>query len=82
MKACDPAAVGTVKWDVRSAHPGSATVSIHAGIGPDATLFAAGGATGDAQSGPWVRPGDQFRLTDNATGRELGQITVGGPKCP
>jgi hypothetical protein len=81
MNACDPAVAGTVKWDVRSAHPESATVSIYAGTGPAAKLFVTGGASGEAQTGPWVRPGSQFQLKDQATGKDLGQITVGGPKC-
>lgn len=82
MTACNPAAVGIVKWDVRSAHPESAAVSIYAGTGPDAKLFASGGPTGDAKTGPWVHPGSQFQLKDQVTGQDLGLIIVGGPKCP
>lgn len=81
MTACDSATVATVHWDVRSAHPKVATVSIYAGFGADAKLFVTAGASGETQTGPWVRPGSQFQLKDAKTGTALGQITVGGPKC-
>ena len=81
MATCDPAATATVHWDVRSAHPEAATISIYAGVGADAKLFVTEGANGETRTGPWVRPGSQFQLKDATTGATLGQVTVGGPKC-
>lgn len=82
MASCDPAAVATLNWDVRSSHPDTQAVAIWAGAGSSSKLFSSGGAKGEAKTGPWVRPGSQFQLKDQATGEVLGQITVGGPACP
>ncbi|MBD9435080.1 hypothetical protein IB223_03150 [Pseudoxanthomonas sp. PXM03] len=75
--------VGTVRWDVRSKHPTTSDVEIM--VGPEdatATLFAAGGAFGEAQTGQWTAPGAIFRLRDKASGAELARTTVAGPDCP
>jgi hypothetical protein len=75
--------VGTVRWDVRSEHPTTSDVEIM--VGPDdatATLFAAGGAFGEAKTGQWTAPGAIFRLRDKASGAELARTTVAGPDCP
>jgi hypothetical protein len=75
--------VGTVRWDVRSKHPTTSDVEIM--VGPDdatATLFAAGGAFGEAQTGQWTAPGAIFRLRDKVSGTELARTTVAGPDCP
>lgn len=72
----------TLKWDASGAGIPIAVVEIHAG---DATstpgLFAAGGITGEKETGPWVRPGSTFSLRDKATGNELEKLVIGGPRC-
>lgn len=82
MAACDPAVEATVRWDVRATHPDIATVAVYVGNGSDQKLFAQAGASGEAKTGPWTRPGTTFQLKNNASGELLGEATVGGPSCP
>ena len=49
---------------------------------PTGPLFAAGGTTGTATTGPWAYPGDQFFLVDKATGTTLATITLLGTGTP
>lgn len=81
LSNCDFTKV-TLKWDASGAGMPIAVVEIHAG---DATstpgLFAAGGITGEKETGPWVRPGSTFSLRDKATGNELEKLVIGGPRC-
>lgn len=81
MTACDPAVTAVVKWDVRKAHSELSTVSVWAGSGPTAKLFITSGASGQAETGQWVRPGSIFELRNPSTDEVLGQIKVGGPVC-
>lgn len=81
MAACDPATAGTVKWDVREARPQITGVAIYVGSGAATKLFAEGGPSGEAETGPWVRPGSEFELKDKGTSESLGHVTVGGPTC-
>ncbi len=81
MTTCVPAAVADVHWDV-SRHAGVNTVQIYIGTGRSEKLFAEGGATGDAKTGPWVRPGTVFTAKARYSGRVLGTATIAGPTCP
>ena len=81
MAACDPAAVADVYWNA-SRHVGVNTVQIYIGTGSSEKLFAAGGATGDAKTGPWVRPGTVFTAKAKDSGTVLGTVTISGPTCP
>ena len=81
MAACDPAAVADVHWDA-SSHAGVNAVQIYVGSGSSEKLFAEGGATGDAKTGPWVRPGTVFTAKAKDSGKILGAVTVAGPTCP
>jgi hypothetical protein len=56
----------TIQWNA----PAAQTVEIHIG-GPTGTLFAAGGASGSAETGPWVTDGMQFYLQDTSAGKPL-----------
>lgn len=70
-----------VHWDVRSAYPDIFAVELWVGPDSSPTLFAAGGAFGDAKTGPWVIPGEIVRLRDKSTGDELGRVVMPGPSC-
>ena len=60
-----------------------AVVEIYAGNAEGTPgLFASGGAVGQSETGPWVRPGSVFSLRDKATGSELEKLVIGGPVCP
>jgi hypothetical protein len=81
LSACAPAAEVTVKWDTQAAH--IANVEVWVGSEQNnAKIFAAGGAKGEAKTGPWVSPGTRFELRDKATGKALGETVVNGPSCP
>lgn len=81
MAACDPAAVADVHWNA-SRHAGVNTVQIYIGTGSSEKLLAEGGATGDAKTGPWVRPGTVFTAKAMDSGNVLGTVTIAGPTCP
>jgi len=77
LMACEPAAVVSVKWDIRGTHSDVSSVEIWAGT----KLFAAGGATGEAKTGAWTTPGTHFALKNKADGQLLGEAVEGGPRC-
>ena len=82
MQACDPAAQAIVRWDVRSV-PTVTSVEIFVGRESEPKkLFSGGGVTGHAQTGPWVRPGEDFILKDQKTGKVLADVKISGPQCP
>lgn len=82
MATCDPAAVADVKWDVRHAKNDVTAVEVWVGANPaKLQLFSAGGANGEAKTGPWTRPGTHFVLKNKADGTLLGEAIVGGPVC-
>lgn len=79
---CDYGVV-LVKWNTSTAETPPAVVEIYSGSSAGETpgLFAAAGATGEKETGPWVRPGSTFSLRDKATGAELERLVIGGPRC-
>lgn len=81
LKSCDNV-VASVKWDATKG--GSTADSTEIWTGPsssDTKLFAAGGATGEAKTGPWSHPGTHFILKDKKDGKVLGEAVIGGPTC-
>lgn len=76
MATCDPAAVAKIHWATHASE-----VQIFVGTGSNAKLFAAGGATGDAETGPWVRPGTRFVAINKSNGKVLARVAIQGPKC-
>lgn len=79
---CDPGVVATVKWDIQSADTSAAMTEVWVGASStDIKLFAAGGAQGQAETGPWTHPGTHFVLKDKDGGKLLGEAIVGGPVC-
>lgn len=78
---CDTGTDVKVAWDAAAAQ-GVANVEVWVGEGPEAKLFAAGGLTGEQQSGPWVKPGTVFVLRNQADKAELDRMTFGGTPCP
>ena len=63
--------VTTISWNA----PGAAIVEVRIG-GPDGTLFAAGGPTGSAPTGPWVTDGMTFYLQDANAGKTLATVVA------
>lgn len=80
MTQCDPAVEAIVQWDA-SAMPTITTIEIWASDGGEFKLFAAGGATGEAKTGPWTRPGSRFRVLDPSENKALAELQVSGPQC-
>lgn len=82
LESCDYGKV-MLKWDTSTAEKPPAVVEIYAGNAEETPgLFAAAGATGEKETGPWVRPGSAFSLRDKSTGTELERLVIGGPRCP
>jgi hypothetical protein len=82
LQSCGNAVV-TIKWDAGKAGISAAETEIWVGSSADdLKLFSAGGAAGEAQTGPWARPGSYFVLKNKADGKEIGHAVVAGPVCP
>lgn len=76
---CTPAVVSVV-WDV-SNDPSAGAVELWVGREPNEKLFAAGGNKGQAATGAWTRPGEQFALRKAGDRAVLAHAVVGGPHC-
>lgn len=82
IATCDPGVVATVYWDAQAVQATTDATEIWVGTNSaDLKLFAAGGSKGQAQTGPWTRPGMYFVLKNKDDGKVLGDVTVGGPNC-
>jgi hypothetical protein len=81
LSSCGVGKIVTVKWDVRAEKPAITDVEIFTGAPMKETLFAAGGPTGEAATGPWASPGTVFILKNKADGKNVAHIVVGGPTC-
>lgn len=82
LTGCTQGKVVTLKWDFRSIHPEVTEVEILTGTPATETLFAAGGPTGEAPTGPWAYPGTMFVIKNKADGKELSRVVVAGQACP
>jgi hypothetical protein len=80
MTQCNSAVEAVVQWDA-SAIPAITTIEIWAGDGGDFKLFAAGGVKDEAKTGPWTRPGSQFRAIEPSSKKVLAELRVAGPQC-
>ncbi|GAB3362734.1 hypothetical protein GCM10027431_01190 [Lysobacter rhizosphaerae] len=78
---CDVGTVAKFNWDL-SSNPAISEVELLVGDGPEAKLFAAGGRTGEAETGPWVYSGTTFVLRNKADQAELDRVVISGPTCP
>jgi Bacterial Ig-like domain (group 3) len=65
--------VTTLTWNA----PGTSNVQVHVGSA-SGTLFAGGGSTGSATTGPWAGAGQIFYLVDAPTQAVLAQLTLQG----
>ncbi|GAB2555994.1 hypothetical protein GCM10027065_28380 [Rhodanobacter koreensis] len=81
MASCDPASEATVKWDLHGTHPDANTVDVYVDDGINVRLFTEGGASGEAKTGPWTRPGTSFILKNKAGNETLDEVRVSGPTC-
>lgn len=77
MDACDPAMEAVVRWNVASS-PGVERIELYTSSG---TLFAAGGAVGEAKTGMWSRPGTRLEMRNPDTNEVLAEAVIGGPEC-
>jgi Trypsin-like peptidase domain len=69
----DPLPTGTVVTTLTWNAPGPTLIKVGS---PTGTLFAAGGATGTATTGPWASSGMKFYLIDQASGATLASVTL------
>ena len=69
-----------LRWKAASLVKGPISLFVGGGTGPQ-KLFAAGGLTGDARTGDWVRAGQVFTFRDR-DGHQLGIIRILEASCP
>lgn len=58
------------------------SVQLWVGEGTAAKLFAAGGATGSAVTGPWTAPATVFVLRNGTDNAEIDRLVIPGDPCP
>ena len=81
MISCDPAAEATVRWDLHGTHSDANTLDVYVDDGSNVQLFTEGGASGEAKTGPWTRPGTTFILKNKTSNEKLDEVRVSGPIC-
>lgn len=83
IATCGAGVVATVRWNASAANiiTGNTEIWVGPNNSADLKLFASGKSRGQAQTGPWTRPGMHFVLKDKDDGKVLGGVTVGGPDC-
>ena len=77
LNNCNTTAV-TLHWDIRKDKPDVSTVKIYTESGK---LFAHVGASGNVETGHWVKPGSIFILKSGNDDSELERLIIGGPVC-
>jgi hypothetical protein len=80
METCDPAVEADIRWDA-AAIPAATTVEIWVSDGTEFKLFVAGGAQGEAKTGPWTRPGAKFQARNPSSKQVLAELQIAGPQC-
>jgi hypothetical protein len=70
-----------VKWDLHGTHPDVNTVDVYVDDGSNVRLFTEGGASGEARTGLWTRPGTGFILKNKDGNEKLDEVRVSGPTC-
>lgn len=80
METCDPAVEADIRWDA-AAVPTVTTVEIWVSDGTEFKLFVAGGAQGEAKTGPWTRPGARFQARNPHSKQVLAELQIAGPQC-
>lgn len=81
MVSCDSVVEATVKWDLHGTHSDAKTVDVYVDDGSKVQLFAEGGASGQAKTGLWARPGIGFILKNKAGNETLDEVRISGPTC-
>lgn len=80
METCDPAVEASIRWDAAMI-PAVTTVEIWVSDGTAFKLFVAGGAQGEAKTGPWTRPGARFQARNPSSEQVLAELQIAGPQC-
>jgi len=80
LPACEPGSVVKVIWDATDLTT-STDLQLWVVAGGQEKLFASGGASGDATTGAWSRPGTIFRLKTAGDGSVVAEAVVDGPSC-
>ena len=81
LPTCAVSTTLTLDWNIGGS-PATESVKLYVGDGPEAKLFAAGGASGNAKTGPWVSPGAIFVLRNGTDEAELDRVVIPGAACP
>lgn len=79
--SCETGVPAKISWDISSI-PDSSAVEVFVYRGNDSeSLFSAGGATGEAETGPWVYSGTTFALYDAEKKQQLDKLVIPGSDC-
>lgn len=68
-----------LSWDLTKAAPAGVRIWVY--DGSSRKLWTIAQARGRARTGPWGQGGLRFDIEDNATGRALAKLTIGGARC-
>lgn len=71
----------TLRWTVKDASVKAVAIQVQDRGAAERKLFAEGGPSGEARTGPWVGDGTRFILKDADGGRELAAYEVTGLPC-
>ena len=83
IRTCDvrQGMTALLRWDVTDMDASRVVLSVmNPKLGVEKP-FGRGGPLGSKQTGPWLRPGLVFKLSDEATGVELDSVTISGIPC-
>jgi hypothetical protein len=81
VQTCDGISA-TIHWDASKSGVGTGSTEVWVSSPNSETkLFAAGGASGNAKTDAWTRPGTEFLLKNKLDGKVIGKAVVGGPAC-
>lgn len=80
LRICDPPRAVKVSWNAAAAGVSVVKIFVRGEAVAD-KLFASGGATGSADTGPWVSAETVFILKDGGETKQLAKIVVGSKTC-
>lgn len=69
-----------VKWDASATGTEGAEIWLQS-VGEEKKLWAATGATGSGETGPWMRVGSMVILVDGRNKQELARLALGSRPC-
>jgi hypothetical protein len=76
MKACEPARVGKVRWNVSRSGDGAVSIFIAVSKTQETIFAESPNPIGQVDTGQWLGPGTTFVLRQPSSGKELARAEV------